>query len=131
MHVAKNDVETMLQIPGATARLRQNMGEAGSLGTMSAEYFSLAAGVDTTELFQGLEGDLCQCPHWGYMLRGSITTTDARGQQETVNEGDLFYWPNGHKLKVTKDADFVMFSPQKEHIHVIEHLRRKTGAARA
>ena len=129
MHVAKQDIEVLMQIPGATLRLRPDMGEAGGLGKLSAEYFSLAAGVDTTELFQGLEGNLCQCPHWGYVVKGEIVTTDAEGRQETVRANDLFYWPSGHNVKVVADAELVMFSPQREHRHVIEHMRRKVQAS--
>ena len=39
---------------------------------------------DTTPLFQGLQGNLCQCPHWGFVLRGQLTTTDAEDRKETV-----------------------------------------------
>ncbi|MGB8545539.1 MAG: hypothetical protein WCD32_09475, partial [Azonexus sp.] len=102
-----------------------DFGDATGLGKISAEYFSLAAGVDTTPLFQGLEGNLCQCPHWGFVLRGRLTTTDADGAQETVNADDLFYWPPGHNVTVDSDADIVMFSPQHEHSHVIRHMIEK------
>jgi hypothetical protein len=89
---------------------------------ISGEYFTLASGVDTTPLFQGLEGNLCQCPHWGFVLKGRITTTNATGARETVNANDLFYWPPGHNVKVDADAEIVMFSPQREHTHVINHM---------
>ncbi len=92
----------------------------------SAEYFSLSAGVDTTPLFQGLQGNACQCPHWGYVLRGEITTTDTKGAQETVKANDLFYWPAGHNVRVVADAEIVMFSPQHEHTLVINHMIEKT-----
>lgn len=125
MHVAKEDVKVMMEIPGAVARLRTDFGSVKGYDKISGEYFSLAAGVDTTELFQGLEGNCCQCPHWGFVLRGQITTTDANGQQETVKQNDLFYWPPGHNLKVESDADFIMFSPQHEHVSVIDHMLAK------
>ena len=125
MHVAKNDIEVKMQIPGAVIRQRTGLGDASGLGKISGEYFSLSAGVDTTPLFQGLEGNLCQCPHWGYVLRGELTTTDAAGQQETVRANDLFYWPSGHNVKVTADAELIMFSPQREHTQVIDHMREK------
>jgi hypothetical protein len=128
MRVARTEIEVRMQIPGATLRQRMDMGEAGGLGRISGEWFSLAAGVDTTPLFQGLEGDLCQCPHWGYVLRGELTTTDGEGRQETVREGDLFYWPPGHNVKVTSDAELVMFSPQRAHAEVIGHMRARLGA---
>jgi len=125
MRVAKDDVDVKLEIPGAVIRQRTDFGDATGLGKISAEYFSLAAGVDTTPLFQGLEGNLCQCPHWGFVLRGRLTTTDADGAQETVNADDLFYWPPGHNVTVDSDADIVMFSPQHEHSHVIRHMIEK------
>jgi hypothetical protein len=125
MRVEKDKVDVQLEIPGAVVRQRKNFGEAGGFGTMSGEYFTLSAGVDTTPLFQGLEGDLCQCPHWGYVLRGQITTTDAKGVRETVHASDLFYWPPGHNVMVDADAEIVMFSPQREHSHVIQHMIAK------
>ncbi|MGK7395541.1 MAG: cupin domain-containing protein [Candidatus Cyclobacteriaceae bacterium M3_2C_046] len=126
MKIAKENIEVKMEIPGATIRQMTNFGDASGLGKISSEYFSLAAGVDTTLLFIGLEGDLCQCPHWGYVLKGKLTTTNAEGVQETVNENDMFYWPAGHNVKVDIDAEIIMFSPQHEHTHVINHMIEKT-----
>ncbi len=126
MHVIKEQVETRMAIPGATLRQRTDFGDVSGYGKISAEYFTLSAGVDTTPLFQGLEGNLCQCPHWGFVLRGQITTTDAAGRQETVGANDLFYWPPGHNVRVNADAEIIMFSPQHEHSDVINHMIAKT-----
>jgi len=126
MRVAKEHVDIKMQIPGATIRQRTDFGDVSGFGMISGEYFSLAEGVDTTPLFQGLEGNACQCPHWGFVLQGRITTTDAAGQQETVNADDLFYWPPGHNVRVDTDAEIIMFSPQREHSHVIDHMIEKT-----
>lgn len=125
MHMAKDDVDVKMQIPGAVLRQRTDFGDATGLGKISGEYFSLSAGVDTTPLFVGLRGDACQCPHWGYVLQGRITTTDTGGAQETVKAQDLFYWPPGHNVRVDEDAEIVMFSPQREHTHVIDHMIEK------
>ena len=127
MRVTKDDVDVRMSIPGAVVRQRRNFGDASGYGRISGEYFSLAKGVDTTPLFQGLEGNLCQCPHWGFVLNGRITTTDAAGKQETVIADDLFYWPPGHNVRVDEDANIVMFSPEHEHTQVIDHMIRKTG----
>lgn len=128
MRVTKEHVDVRMQIPGAVIRQRKDFGDVTGFGKISAEYFTLAAGVDTTPLFQGLEGDLCQCPHWGFVLSGRITTTDATGKQETVARNDLFYWPPGHNVRVDDDAEIVMFSPQHEHSHVIDHMKAKLQA---
>jgi hypothetical protein len=114
-----------MEIPGAVIRQQMNFGDATGLGKISVEYFSLSAGVDTTPLFQGLEDNLCQCPHWGFVIKGQITTTNAKGTKETVNANDLFYWPPGHNVKVDADAEIIMFSPQQEHSHVIDHMIEK------
>jgi hypothetical protein len=125
MRVAKEKIDVRLEIPGAVIRQRTNFGDASGFGAISSECFSLSAGVDTTPLFQGLEGDLCQCPHWGFVLHGQLTTTDAKGARETVQANDLFYWPPGHNVKVDADAEIVMFSPQREHSRVIKHMIEK------
>ena len=122
MRVAKDNVDVRMEIPGAVIRQSMDFGDVSGFDKISAEYFTLAAGVDTTPLFQGLEGNLCQSPHWGFVLRGQLTTTDAKGARETVNANDLFYWPPGHNVKVEADAEIVMFSPQREHSHVIDHM---------
>ncbi len=128
MHVPMDQVDVRMEIPGATVRQRLDFGDANGYGKISAEYFTLSAGVDTTPLFQGLERNLCQCPHWGFVLRGQITTTDAEGGTETVRAHDLFYWPPGHNVRVDDDAEIVMFSPQHEHTHVINHMKEMAGA---
>lgn len=128
MKIAKEKMEVKMQIPGAVIRQRTEFGDASGIGTISGEYFSLSAGVDTTPLFMGLEGNLCQSPHWGYVVSGRLTTTDADGVQETVSTHDMFYWPAGHNVKVEADAEIIMFSPQHEHSQVIDHMIEKTRA---
>ncbi|HUP62933.1 MAG TPA: cupin domain-containing protein [Thermoanaerobaculia bacterium] len=125
MRMAKDDVNVVMEIPGAVLRLETGFGDASGFDKISGEYFSLSAGVDTTPLFEGLEGNLCQCPHWGFVLRGQITTTNATGAQETVTANDLFYWPPGHNVKVDADAEIVMFSPAREHTLVVNHMLEK------
>ena len=122
MRVAKDNVDIRMEIPGAVIRQRTEFGDVSGFQKISGEYFTLAAGVDTTPLFQGLEGNLCQCPHWGFVLRGQLTTTDAMGVRETVTANDLFYWPPGHNVKVDADAEIIMFSPQREHSHFINRM---------
>lgn len=126
MRVAKDHVDVKLTIPGAVIRQRLDFGDVSGFDKISCEYFTLNAGVDTAPLFQGLEENLCQCPHWGFVVRGQLTVTDAAGKCETANINDLFYWPPGHNVKVDANAEIVMFSPQREHSHVIQHMIEMT-----
>ena len=45
--------------------------------------------VDGTPLLKGLPGDRCQCPHWGYVLKGRITYRFA-DHEEVFEAGDAF-----------------------------------------
>jgi quercetin dioxygenase-like cupin family protein len=60
-------------------------------------------------------------------MEGEVTVTYRDGEQETVSEGDLIYWPPGHTLKVGKDAELILFSPQAEHCKVLDHLHSQLG----
>ena len=127
MRIAKEDVPVCIDVPGATARQQPGFGSVRGYEEMGAEYFSFGAGTDITELLHGLEGDRCQCPHWGYVVKGRITALYASGEEEPVQTGDLFYWPPGHSVRAEEDTDIVMFSPQKEHGAVIDHILGKVG----
>ena len=125
MHVAKTDIPVRIDAPGAKARQKLDFGDASGYSKISGEYFSLGAGTDIAPLLQGLEDDLCQAPHWGYLIQGEITVIYADGSEEVVNGGDLFYWPPGHTVKIGKDAEVVLFSPQEEHSEVLDHMNQK------
>jgi hypothetical protein len=126
MRIAKDDIPVKLDVPGAKARQLPDFGAADAV--LSAEYFSLGAGTDIAPLLEGLEGDLCQAPHWGYVIEGEIVVTYGDGSDETCHGGDLYYWPAGHTVRVVEDTELAMFSPQAEHGHVIEHLAAKLAA---
>lgn len=100
MRVAREQVDVRLAIPGVVIRQRKDFGSVRGFDQISGEDFTLAAGVDTTALFKGLDRDLCQCPHWGYVLSGALTTTDEYGVQETAHAHDLFHWPAGHNVVI-------------------------------
>ena len=125
MRIAKQDIPVRIDAPGAIARQKTGFGDAAGYGAISGEYFSLGAGTDIGPLLQGLENDLCQSPHWGYLLQGALTVTYADGGSEALNGGDLFYWPPGHTVKVGEDAEVILFSPQHEHSAAIDHMLGK------
>jgi len=82
-------------------------------------------GADATPLLEGLPGDLCQCPHWGTVLQGSIHVRYADGHEETVRAGEVYYWPPGHTVWVDEDYEAVEFSPAGPMGQVINHLKSR------
>ena len=125
MHIAKEKIPVKIDVPGATARQLTDFGDATGYGKISGEYFSLAAGTDISPLLKGLDGDLCQSPHWGYIMEGKLSVTFADGHLEAAEASEIFYWPPGHTVKADEDTEMVLFSPQHEHSHVINHILEK------
>lgn len=82
-------------------------------------------GADAAPLLEGLPQDLCPCPHWGTVLRGSIHVRYADGTEETVRAGEVYYWPPGHTVRVDEDYEAVEFSPSRAMSEVIDHLASK------
>lgn len=126
MHITKNDIPTKINAPGAVARHLPDFGTAS--GPLAAEYFSLAAGTDLAPLLQGLAGNACHSAHWGYMISGDLAVTYNDGSDETCTTGDVFYWQPGHSVRVNADAELILFSPQVEHGHVLDHILAKMAS---
>lgn len=122
MHIAKQEIPVKIGGPGVAARQLTDFGDATGYGKISGEFFSLPAGMDIAPLLRGLEGDLCQSPHWGYVIKGAVTVSYADGSREAVRANDIFYWPPGHSVRVDEDAEVILFSPQHEHTRVLDHM---------
>ena len=129
LSLEKDAVPIILEVDGATARQQLDFGDSTGYGWLAGEYFTLAAGTDLAPLLSGLSNDACHAPHWGYMLEGEVVVTFLDGRTDTTIAGQLFYWPPGHTVRVTADAELVLFSPQEEHVAVVDHMREKLGAA--
>jgi len=84
--------------------------------------------IDATPLLKGLPGDRCQCPHWGYVFKGSMTVR-VGDRDEVYNAGEAFYTPPGHTpLKHQADTEVVMFSPEEELSRTGAAVRRNAEA---
>jgi len=122
MKISKGQISAKINVPGAVARQAADFGDATGYGKMAGEYLSLGTGTDIAPLLKGLDGDACHSPHWGYMISGEVVVSYTNGNVDTCTENDLFYWPPGHSVRVVKDADFILFSPQHEHTQVMDHM---------
>lgn len=129
MRIAKHDVPVKIEVPGATARQVTDFGDATGFGAIGGEYFSLAAGTDIAPLLHGLDDNACHAPHWGYVISGGLVVSYTDATEDTCTGGDLFYWPPGHSVRVTDDAEVVLFSPQKEHSEVMDHMLAKIAGS--
>ncbi len=118
MRDSKESLPVVLQAPGATIRSTQ-------WGGMAVVYAQYAKGTDFTPLIKGLKDDLCQCPHWGYVLKGALHLRYTDGREEVVRAGDMWYAPPGHTGWCDEDTELVDVSPEQEFDHVIAHVRKQ------
>ena len=86
------------------------------------------ADVDPAPLFRGLPDDRCQCPHWGYVLAGTITMRFA-DHDETYRAGDAYYIAPGHLPLVYAGASVVEFSPTAKLNETMAVLGENMAAA--
>ena len=109
-----DDIPAVIQGDGVDFRSQE-------IGGMSIAWAQLAAGTDLRPALVGLEGDLCQCPHWGYMLRGHLRMHTPDGEQ-TYSVGEAFYWAAGHAPEAITDCEYIDFSPTNELKPVLDHI---------
>ena len=84
MKIKKEDIPITMQSPDTIMRALPNY------GGMTVCFNELPKGADFTPLLQGLENDSCHCPHWGYLVAGSILIKYDNEKEEVVNGGDVF-----------------------------------------
>ena len=96
-------------------------------GEMSVAIEKLPGGLDTAPLFKGLPDDRCQCPHWGYMLKGRMRIRYP-DREEVIEAGDVYYMAPGHLPLFEEDTEVVEFSPRGEYQKTMEVVERNFEA---
>lgn len=118
MHIKLENLPVMMEAPGTKMCIQDG------LGGMGVGYYEMPAMKDTS-LFEGLPNNSCHCPHWGYMLKGSMHLRYDSGDEETVHVGEVFYFPAGHIGWSEEETAWIEFSPEKEMKEVLAHVGRK------
>lgn len=114
--IALRQHEVPIAIDGDGVQLRKQ-----TVGDLTVAFVRARQGIDLRPALKGLPGDLCQCPHWGYMIKGTVRMHTTGGHEDYV-AGQAFYWGPGHAPEVLEDAEYVDFSPTEAFDAVIRHL---------
>jgi hypothetical protein len=89
----------------------------------NVSFVTFKQAIDGTPMLKGLPDDRCQCPHWGYVLKGKVTFRFA-DREETYETGDAFYAPPGHIPVHEAGSEYLQFSPAEE-LHETEEMIMK------
>lgn len=96
-------------------------------GGMIVSYETFPKGIDATPLFKGLPDDMCQSPHWGYILKGRVRVKRSGGE-ELLRTGDVYYLEPGHVPVFEEDTEVLEFSPKDAYQRTIEIAARNIAA---
>ncbi len=123
--IARRDIVEVARAEGFEGRY-QDLGGY----TVGFETFDLDG--DPAPLFAGLPDDRCQCPHWGVVVRGTLTFRYP-DRDEVVRAGEAYVAPPGHLPLPAAGTEIVEFSPTAE-LHatmsqVMRNLEAMGGAA--
>jgi hypothetical protein len=84
--------------------------------------------IDATALLKGLPDDRCQCPHWGYVIKGKITMRYP-DREEVYEAGDAWYAPPGHvPVRHEPGTEIVQFSPAQELRATVDVMMKNMSA---
>ena len=108
--------------------------ESEEVVIQEAEWADIHVGFETyneefelAPLLKGLPDDRCQCPHYGYVLKGRMTVRYA-DREEVINAGDAYYMVPGHAPVMEAGTEIVEFSPKDEFRKTMEVAERNLAA---
>lgn len=101
--VSRDSTDNVVDFPIAEDR-------SSDLDGYTVNFVTIRQAHSLAGMFNGLPGDSCPCPHWGYLFTGKITVAYA-DRQEVYQAGDAFYMTPGHVPAAETGSEFVQFSP--------------------
>lgn len=107
MRARKTDLPVTAEMPGFESRQTR-------WGDFNVAIETIGAGTDATEMFASLPDGRCQCPHWGYVVKGRARIKYA-DHDEVLTAGDAYYMSPGHVPVVEEESVIVEFSPTGEY----------------
>ena len=93
----------------------------------SVNFTTFKVDIDATPLMKGLPDDRCQCPHWGYVIKGRVTFRFP-DRDEVYSAGDAFYVPAGHIPIAEAGTEYLQFSPADDLQRTSEAIQHNMAA---
>ncbi len=90
-----------------------------SVGFKSVQWGDLEVGYTTTgpadhsQLYDGLPGRVCPCPHYGYMFKGRLRChyPECDWPDEVAEAGDVYFFRAGHVLIYEETSEVLELNP--------------------
>jgi hypothetical protein len=122
-------------MPKVSKETAENVEDHGTLVVRSTDLdgytvnlLTFVEGQDLTPLLAALPSGRCQCPHWGYILKGRLTVR-YDDHEEVIEAGDAFYLPAGHVPTTEPGTEYLQFSPSDKLAETTAAIMRAMQAA--
>ena len=118
---------------GCKADMEKSFDELGIVmqeavwGDMHVSFEVFREAFDVTPLHKGCPDDRCQCPHWGYVMKGQVKVIYP-DHEEIVRAGDAYYISPGHHAVYEAGTEAVEFSPNGPFKETMECVGRNLEA---
>jgi hypothetical protein len=89
------------------------------VGDMIVSQVHGSAGWDAIDTFANLPDNMCQCPHFGVVLKGKVRIVTKDGSIDCV-AGDAYYQAVPHRVEWIEDSVLIEFSPREPFWQVTE-----------
>lgn len=100
-------------------------------GGQNVSFQRFPKGFDIAPLLKGLPHDQCQCPHYGFVLKGAMVASSG-GREVRVRAGETYYLAPGHSIRFDEDAELLEWSPAdalaKTMTVILKNLEAAAGA---
>lgn len=119
MHKRREELADAFELPQATWR-------SEDWDDMHVSFEVYREDLDARPLLAPLPDGQCQCPHWGYVLKGRLQAIYG-DRSEVIAEGEAYYLPPGHTIVVDAGTELIELSPREAfaaHLAEVERARR-------
>lgn len=106
MYSSIKDLPIAIDLPEGTLR-------EISWGYMTVEVGHVKQDFSPEKLSTGITGSRCQCPHWGYVIKGRMRLRYP-DHEEVYQAGDVYYALPSHMTFYEEGCEYVEFSPTME-----------------
>jgi hypothetical protein len=107
--------------------LEEVRGQYAEWGNLQAGFETYKTDIDMTPLLKGLPDDRCQCPHWGFVIKGRMIIRYVN-REEVVNAGDAYYMVPGHIPFLESGTQIIEFSDKEGYAGTMEVISKNLEA---
>lgn len=86
--------------------------------------YTVTAPGDHTELYKGLPGGVCPCPHYGYMFAGRLRCHYPQSDwpDEVAQAGEVYFFRPGHVLIYEEPSEVLELNPAAALGILMDHI---------